>query len=1252
MASVFGSDFSDVRAHVGQSAALDGVGARAVARGDVIAFGPASPDPGLVAHEVVHVQQQRQAGASALAASRSESSSTDPAEREAEVVAAQVVAGAASVSVSAAPTAGLHFARDHAATTGADHTPTAAPKESMGAALAPHQLVAAATFLGSLADTFHAYPHPLLLPNDARQDAPVSVAITTTAIPPTPTVPRVTVAWKVTHPDEHDPISAGIHPWPPIGPLMPIGFEVWREGTYHAAMVITVEGYGERREIVTLSARRPTVAAARALDDGSVMDERREMQSRLATEENPRERSTLQDGYNSLLWVSHERDQPTAANRHSSGGNPYGEQSLPDDAAGMRVFVEQTIAREGFDKGIAALNGPSVSVVPGVFEFHFPGLANPLRATAHQRALIDQQLALIQAEGNGIREGFRITAKQTAIELLLQSDRQLLSTLTGYGVPYATSIHQSALLVANDGDQVDAQTEALLQGAKGGSAEASHNYAGAAGARAQLAAAARTLAMLQVFARAAREREAALLQQQGEARLRAHGATGANAKCGPDPAPSFAAADAIHAHLHRQPPPPDNIPIHVEALAPAAPSNDPTEAEQVIALNLATAQAESRRSELALKAEWAQAERAHPLLVAFRSLPGADANLAALQGGDDEMMRHALRTVLPKLGNVIKARTWLETGHLDPLKLELVIPLAKQRMHVAPGSIRAAAVDQLVAEAHGGIEAWIIAALTLAMGVVAIAPTGGSSLPAAIELSGLALDAYLSTDALNAYHVQSVATDTSIDPALALSNEEPSLTWLAVQLVGSGIGAAFAAKAFRQAAALRRAAEAGEASQAAIRELNEIGQREGLGDVGSRVAHDGQANAGRTAAHDAEEGAGRAIAHEGARTSDALGGLAAQNPDALARRLGTGVEIDASLGSGVTIDRIAAEDGEIWIVGLRIGPEASVADVLAHQKSIGLLRRYNGRLGKLRSLLDNLTGGPLGRGAMHGATPAGRAAIELDKLRRVVGIRQAALTVRPIDELAGALEQEIAFLDEAIDEASVTVHAGDVAIEPGTASVGSPDLLGRRRLAEHDPSKLDPLDREAIGGGALHVEDPSAADAIAARRAERRASNLPDRIADGSPEKFIPSGGDQFIDWFDALTEDELRTLLSDPAAKDVIAKRIRQPGGLHEWLMVSEMKQVKHWGVSMRTVMSARSRTEATIGKLFRHGGDGSGRFHLQLSKMIKASNTYDEFLETLNQWADSNLFESHSVRWPSAPRLGRYSLPDDLQLAGLGAR
>jgi hypothetical protein len=83
-----------------------------------------------------------------------------------------------------------------------------------------------------------------------------------------------------------------------------------------------------------------------------------------------------------------------------------------------------------------------------------------------------------------------------------------------------------------------------------------------------------------------------------------------------------------------------------------------------------------------------------------------------------------------------------------------------------------------------------------------------------------------------------------------------------------------------------------------------------------------------------------------------------------------------------------------------------------------------------------------------------------------------------------------------------------------------------------------------------------------------------------------------------------------------------------------------------MKTIQEGRTFTDATIGPRFRHGASGAGTMHRDLRAMIQSSNSYAEFLDKLNQWADRELSPSHSPRWPGEPPRGRFSLPDNLQV------
>jgi len=235
-------------------------------------------------------------------------------------------------------------------------------------------------------------------------------------------------------------------------------------------------------------------------------------------------------------------------------------------------------------------------------------------------------------------------------------------------------------------------------------------------------------------------------------------------------------------------------------------------------------------------------------------------------------------------------------------------------------------------------------------------------------------------------------------------------------------------------------------------------------------------------------------------------------------------------------------------------------------------------------------------------------------------------------------------------------------------SAGGPAIVGAAatRLSDKDTAVLGE-GPEVDGMGEREV-----GEARARERGERRAADgrkSPEAAENHGPgpaeisrpqvkrtekAKHIPTRGEAFNEWFDSLTLDELDALLADESvngqrgAADIIDENIRHPGGLHEWLTVNEVRQFKKWGVPMKTIQEGRTLTKATVGKRFRHGGMGSGTMHRELVAMVQSSSSYPEFLTKLNQWADRAFAPSHSARWPDAAPLGRYSLPDNLQLRG----
>jgi hypothetical protein len=387
-----------------------------------------------------------------------------------------------------------------------------------------------------------------------------------------------------------------------------------------------------------------------------------------------------------------------------------------------------------------------------------------------------------------------------------------------------------------------------------------------------------------------------------------------------------------------------------------------------------------------LHTRWLQLESEHPVLAAFRD---GDDDLAGLQlvaaAGGEDATRRVLHAVLPKVKNIQLTRRNLG-GHVDPLALPPVVELTRQRLHVPPGSVRDRAVTEMVDDARAEWKDWAIEAVTVGLAILTAVPSGGTLVLGA-ELAGLALDAHLALDAADDHTAGRAVSDTDLDKARSLSQQEPTLAWLAVELVGLPISAVLAAQTFRQAASIRQTRRAGHpVSPAAVDSLDQIGRGIGVENLGGRVADEPPP---RAPARRLEPAPGHHALY-----ADVTGELAASNPAALSRRLGVPVEIDDSLATGVTIVfRVDETSQEVAIHTIRAGRAAATADVLAHRRTVDLLRRYSRLLGRLRRW---------------------RAGLEVEELGRLVEARREILLRAPTGHVDHILEADIQFLEERI----------------------------------------------------------------------------------------------------------------------------------------------------------------------------------------------------------------------------------------------
>lgn len=168
-----------------------------------------------------------------------------------------------------------------------------------------------------------------------------------------------------------------------------------------------------------------------------------------------------------------------------------------------------------------------------------------------------------------------------------------------------------------------------------------------------------------------------------------------------------------------------------------------------------------------------------------------------------------------------------------------------------------------------------------------------------------------------------------------------------------------------------------------------------------------------------------------------------------------------------------------------------------------------------------------------------------------------------------------------------------------------------------DQAPLDPNTRAD-----LRTVAPAATVAgLSALHANGEARALTRSLDELVPRGRIPSiRGGAFNEWFNGLTSDEFSTVWAQPSFRRAIEARIRQPGGLHEWLRVSQTDTFKSWGVTMEQIQSMRTPISDLNG-IWTHGGAGSTIAHNEIIGMVHASSSFSQYRVVLQAWADTRL-------------------------------
>jgi hypothetical protein len=224
-------------------------------------------------------------------------------------------------------------------------------------------------------------------------------------------------------------------------------------------------------------------------------------------------------------------------------------------------------------------------------------------------------------------------------------------------------------------------------------------------------------------------------------------------------------------------------------------------------------------------------QKDYPVLAAYSTRDDAAIELDKLANQDSaDLAKNLYKTIADRLENIQAVRAEMEPGgRFSVWKTPQVIALTKKTMTAKPWESRV--IDDHVREVKTAEaeDAKVFAAIAIGLGLLAAIPTGGTSVLAGVAAASAALGAAYSIHELyehyKDYSFASAEAGTDFEKAQSISQEEPSLQWLAADLLDLGMNVVGAAAAFKALRAAMAAAEATRLEKLAevIEEANRLG---------------------------------------------------------------------------------------------------------------------------------------------------------------------------------------------------------------------------------------------------------------------------------------------------------------------------------------------------------------------------------------------------------------------------------------------
>lgn len=150
-------------------------------------------------------------------------------------------------------------------------------------------------------------------------------------------------------------------------------------------------------------------------------------------------------------------------------------------------------------------------------------------------------------------------------------------------------------------------------------------------------------------------------------------------------------------------------------------------------------------------------------------------------------------------------------------ELSKMVELTKKNLGVRPKEGADLVIAEYMEKKSDDETLWNLlkAAAAIALAVTAMVATGG--LAAVAMVGSAALSTYNFAENLDSYTFKSAATNTSVDKAKLISTDNPSMFWLALDLIGAGLDIGAAASAFKNLSKVVKAAEEARTAAKAIR---------------------------------------------------------------------------------------------------------------------------------------------------------------------------------------------------------------------------------------------------------------------------------------------------------------------------------------------------------------------------------------------------------------------------------------------------